>query len=419
MPAAAPTHRRDFTPWFGRIALALSICTPALAANPVNPNVSDEKGNTAGGTYAYASNQGSANTAFGYSALRNGFGSYNSAFGISSLSGNSGNYNTAAGYVSLRDNRGSYNTATGSWALVVNSTGSYNTAVGYQALYSNTTGSYNAALGIGALYKNTTGVHNVGVGYHALNLSTTGGYNLAIGDLALAYATTANNNTAVGYGTLDHATTGGSNTALGSKAGDKITTGSGNILIDHVGGSATETKTIRIGTAQTKAFIAGIRGVTTGVSDAVTVMIDSKGQLGTVKSSARYKEDIHDMAAYSSRLYQLRPVTYRYKEPAEDGQKPLEPGLVAEEVAKVYPDLVVNNAAGQVETVQYHKLTPMLLNEVQQQRRELDSLLAHNAALEEQVRQLQAALDRRDADLAARLAQVEASMRPTYTAARR
>jgi hypothetical protein len=130
-------------------------------------------------------------------------------------------------------------------------------------------------------------------------------------------------------------------------------------------------------------------------------MIDSKGQLGTVKSSARYKQDIHDMAAYSSRLYQLRPVTYRYKEPTEDGQKPLEPGLVAEEVAKVYPDLVVRNADGQVETVQYHKLTPMLLNEVQQQRQ----------VIERQQQELDS--------MAARLARLEAAQAPVTLAARR
>jgi hypothetical protein len=234
----------------------------------------------------------------------------------------------------------------------------------------------------------------------------------------LALATTASNTVAVGYNALTKVTTGGTNIAVGSGAGQTLTTGSGNILIGHNGGSAGEARTIRIGTAQTKAFIAGIRGVTTGASDAVTVMIDSKGQLGTVKSSARYKEDIHDMAAYSSRLYQLRPVTYRYKEPAEDGQKPLEPGLVAEEVAKVYPDLVVRNAAGQVETVQYHKLTPMLLNELERQQQELQALAAHNAALEEQVRHQQDEIHHLEMTLDERLARLEAAKAPLAVAAR-
>lgn len=67
----------------------------------------------------------------------------------------------------------------------------------------------------------------------------------------------------------------------------------------------------------------------------------------------------------SHRLLELRPVVYHYKQTSDDGKNPLEYGLIAEEVAKVYPDLVAHDAAGNIETVQYHKLTPMLLNEVQ------------------------------------------------------
>jgi hypothetical protein len=50
-------------------------------------------------------------------------------------------------------------------------------------------------------------------------------------------------------------------------------------------------------------LIAGVRGITTVNPDATTVMIDSAGQLGTVASSRRYKEDIHDMADASQRLF--------------------------------------------------------------------------------------------------------------------
>jgi hypothetical protein len=61
-------------------------------------------------------------------------------------------------------------------------------------------------------------------------------------------------------------------------------------------------------------------------------------------------------------LLRLRPVTFRYKKPYADGSKPLDYGLIAEEAEEVYPDLVVKDAEGQVQTVQYQKLTPMLLN---------------------------------------------------------
>jgi hypothetical protein len=101
-------------------------------------------------------------------------------------------------------------------------------------------------------------------------------------------------------------------------------------------------------------------------------MIDSNGQLGTVNSSIRFKEDVHDMAAASEGLMRLRPVTYRYKEPYADGSKPIDYGLIAEEVADVYPDLVARDADGQIQTVQYQKLTPMLLNELQKEHKLLE-----------------------------------------------
>ena len=116
---------------------------------------------------------------------------------------------------------------------------------------------------------------------------------------------------------------------------------------------------------QAATYIAAINGVTTGSALTSTVLVDSNGQLGTILSSRRYKENIHDMGAASDGLLRLRPVTFRYKKPYADGSKPLQYGLVAEEVADVYPDLVVRGKDGQVETVQYYKLDAMLLNEVQ------------------------------------------------------
>jgi hypothetical protein len=99
-----------------------------------------------------------------------------------------------------------------------------------------------------------------------------------------------------------------------------------------------------------------------------TVLINlATGQLGTINSSRRYKDDIQDMDTANSDLLKLRPVTFRYKQPYADGSKPLDYGLIAEEVAEVYPDLVSRNADGQIETVQYHKLAPMLLNELQKE----------------------------------------------------
>jgi cell fate (sporulation/competence/biofilm development) regulator YmcA (YheA/YmcA/DUF963 family) len=137
--------------------------------------------------------------------------------------------------------------------------------------------------------------------------------------------------------------------------------------------------------------------VKTGVKDAIEVMIDQNGQLGTVNSSIRFKEDVHDMAAASDGLMRLRPVTYRYKQPYADGSKPIDYGLIAEEVAEVYPDLVVKDADGQIQTVQYQKLTPMLLNELQKEHR----LLEQQAETIQQLQQQLAALPLLEKRLAA------------------
>jgi hypothetical protein len=122
---------------------------------------------------------------------------------------------------------------------------------------------------------------------------------------------------------------------------------------------------------QNKFFAAGIRGITTDNNDAIPVVIDSNGQLGTVSSSQRFKEDIHDMDAASSGLMRLRPVTFRYQRPFADGSKPIQYGMIAEEVADVYPDLVAHSTDGQIETVKYQVLDSMLVNELQKEHREV------------------------------------------------
>jgi hypothetical protein len=132
---------------------------------------------------------------------------------------------------------------------------------------------------------------------------------------------------------------------------------------------------MRIGNAnQHRAFISAINGVTTDVADAVNVVIDSNGQLGTISSSRRYKKDINEMGDASDQLMQLNPVTFRYKDAYANGEQPLDYGLIAEEVAAVFPDLVVFNAEGQPETVKYRLLSSLLLNELQKQDARLKTL---------------------------------------------
>lgn len=186
----------------------------------------------------------------------------------------------------------------------------------------------------------------------------------------------ASSNIALGAGALANRTTGTNNIAIGNLAANSVAgVGSNNI---HIGstGSAGDSAVVRIGTAgtQTSFFAAGIRGVTTGSNDAIPVMIDSSGQLGTVSSSRRFKEDIQDMGDASRDLMRLRPVTFRYKQPFSDGSKPVQYGLIAEEVAEIYPDLIARSADGEIETVKYQVLDSMLLNEFQRQDAEIKSL---------------------------------------------
>jgi hypothetical protein len=315
-----------------------------------------------GTTYACGTN----NTAVGQqAAFYNETGSGNTAVGSIALGDNfNGNYNTAIGNFALLTNTASANTATGYEALYKNTTGNDNTASGYSVLYSNTSGSNNSAFGYQSLYRNTSGVQNTAAGNNALYANTRGDYNTASGSDALHFNTT-----------------GKYNTALGWEAGYNLTTGSYNIEIGSPGestdGVAENSAVIRIGTitdgtsSQSATYIAGIYGVKTATAG-TAVVIDSSGQLGTVSSSIRYKEDIQPMAEASERLLQLRPVKFRYKKADASGEKPMQYGLIAEEVAKVYPELVVRDAAtGRIDGVRYDELAPMLLNEVQQQQQKI------------------------------------------------
>ena len=90
-------------------------------------------------------------------------------------------------------------------------------------------------------------------------------------------------------------------------------------------------------------------------------------------SSARYKQDISPMGNRSDKVLDLRPVTFSYK---DDAQATTHYGLIAEEVATVYPDLVTRTASGEVQTVKYQELIPMLVNELQRQRQDLAKLQA-------------------------------------------
>lgn len=304
------------------------------------------------------------------------------ALGTGSLPASSiGLGNTAIGASTLQINStGAYNVGVGSSALLNNTTGSDNTAEGSAALGQNTGGGYNSAFGYDALALNAIGLGNTALGYTAL-FNNNANYNTAVGTAALSNNTMGGTNTALGYFALSSLTTGGGNIAIGSGSGQNVAgSGSYNIEIGNAG-TPTDSNVVRIGTPgeHLSTFIAGIN---TSTITGSAVLVNSSGQLGVLLSSQRYKEDIHDMGRASDALMQLRPVTFRYKHAAEDGRKPLNYGLIAEEVAKIYPELVVYGDNGEIESVQYHQLPALLLNEVQKQHQTIQQLEERLAALE-------------------------------------
>jgi len=189
-------------------------------------------------------------------------------------------------------------------------------------------------------------------------------------------------NTAVGRGALNNNTSGSSNIAIGDSAGTSLSTGNFNIVVGNAGVNG-EAQTIRIGTNgdQTRAFIAGVRGVTTGIGNGIAVLIDSNGQLGTVSSSRDAKDDIADMQDASAGLMRLRPVVFHYRDDHTPAGPRLQYGLIAEEVEGVYPGLVAQDSKGKTETVMYQYLGPMLLNEYQKQQRTIEALVREIAEL--------------------------------------
>jgi Chaperone of endosialidase len=199
---------------------------------------------------------------------------------------------------------------------------------------------------------------------NALAFNTTGNYNTAAGFNAVFHNTTGNDNTGVGYFALFSNTTGLNNIGIGNNAGYAVT-GSNNIDIGSMG-SAGESGVIRIGGhSQSAAYIAGISSTQLTGS---AVYVTANGQLGVLASSERYKTEIASMGPSTQKLHELRPVSFHLK---SDPKGAVQYGLIAEEVNKVFPELVIRDEAGTIQGVRYDELAPMLLNEMQEQQQKI------------------------------------------------
>jgi Chaperone of endosialidase len=267
-----------------------------------------------------------------------------------------------------------------------------NTAEGENALFSlptRLTPLDNTAIGYNALYSTTSGEENTATGSLALRENTVGSQNTAIGFRSLWFNTTGNRNTAIGEEAFFNNRTGSDNIALGHEAGSRVRTGSQNIYIGNSGVDG-ESNTIRIGERHTRTFIAGLRQA---IAPGSPVIVNANDQLGILTSSARFKEDIKSMDQRSEAILALKPVSFHYTKDI-DPQGTAQFGLIAEEVAKANPDLVIRDPDGKPFSVRYEAVNTMLLNEFLKEHQRVQ-------ALEKQVEKLTAGLQKVSAELEA------------------
>jgi len=321
------------------------------AVEPAAPDTGFPGGNTADGDGALA-------------GLTGGF--YNSAFGFLSLLSNAdASFNTGVGAGALLLNTANNNTAVGAGTLISNTTGVSNTALGTFALWLNTEGSDNNAVGDSALFNNISGTFNNAHGRSALN-ANDGSENNAFGDLALEFNTTGSQNTAIGDDALRNNIDGSGNVAVGDEAGTGLGTNVNNCIAIGAPGAGT------FATLDNTCFIGSI--FDEPISDPGTqeaVFVDQFNVVGVAPSSRRYKHDIQPMDKASESILALKPVTFKYN---ADKNGRTQYGLIAEEVAAVNPDLVVQHKGGEISTVRYEQVNAMLLNEFLKEHKKVQSL---------------------------------------------
>ena len=351
-----------------------------------------------------------SNTADGQGALSGvTTGLYNSAFGFLSLLSNAdANFNTGVGAGVLLTNTASNNTAVGAGALFSNTGGGLNTAVGTFALWLNTDGSDNNAVGDSALFNNVTGQFNNAHGRSAL-FNNDGGENNAFGDLAMEFNTTGAGNTAIGDDALRNNVDGSGNVAVGDEAGTGLGASVNNCIAIGTQGAGP------FAVLDNTCFIGSI--FDQPVSDVGTqeaVFVDQFNVVGITASSRRFKHDIQPMDKSSEAILALKPVTFKYN---ADKNGRTQYGLIAEEVATVNPDLVVQHKDGEISTVRYEQVNAMLLNEFLKEHKKVQNLEVTIAQQAKGMEVLTAQLKEQAAQIQKVSAQVEVNKAAPQTVA--
>jgi hypothetical protein len=371
---------------FGAILSALAFLPGVQAVNPApdgcSPNFTTAEGCKALGSLT----TGAGNTGVGWFSL---------------FSNTTGNFNTGVGAGALALNNTDNNTAVGAGALFLNTTGTDNAAVGANALVHNSDGSENNAFGTNALFANVSGAFNNAHGRNAL-VTSTGSENNAFGDLAMENNTSGASNTAIGDDALRNNVDGNGNVAVGDEAG----TGLGPSVDSCIAIGAPGDGPFAI--LDNTCFIGSIWGEP--VSDPgsqVPVYVDQFNNVGVVNtSSRRLKHDIQPMDKASETLYRLKPVTFKLN---SDWKGTKQYGLIAEEVAKVDPQLVVHGKNGEVNAVHYEQINNMLLNEFLKEHKKVEELQATVAQQQKGMEVLTAQLKEQAAQIEKVSAQFEMS----------
>ena len=311
---------------------------------------------------------------------------------------------------------GDSNMALGQGALRSNLHGNGNVAMGAQAMGA-ATASNNVGVGFQALASSVDTSGHTAVGFHALNVATPAGGFLAFGDTAigsnaLANNSTGTNNTAVGSAAGLNVTDGSANTLLGVIAGLAVNHASGVVCVGPVVGADVSNRT----------YIANITNnfqpanqvansnrlvtinLATNLLGFTTVVPDAFGF--DVFSSRRYKDEIKPLDKGSEVIYALKPVSFRYKA-EHDPTRALQAGLIAEEVQKVDPDLVVRDEEGKPERVRLASITGMLLNEFLKEHKKVEAQQASIAELKSTVALQQKEMQILTAQLKEQAAQIQ------------
>lgn len=362
--------------------------TGALLAGPVGPaGPAGPAG--APGSVGPAGANGSAGPAG--AAGTNGSPGANGAQGVQGVKGDKGDPGTGEVFKDAIDNVAvsGQNAALGALAGgVAGSSGDRNNAFGSGALGKNLGGRQNNAFGYVTMLENVSGNYNDAFGTAALQYNQSGSENTAIGGGAL-YFSTGNSNTALGFG-AGSITSGNGNIFIGNRSGSLLSSGDNNVYIGSSGGPPQESNVVRIGEDQSKIYLPSVLNYGGDNQAAWDLRMTASGRLFVLASSERYKEDIEPMANKTDRLYQLRPVTFRYKPTVASGTiKDTQYGLIAEEVEKVLPEIVIRGSDGKIESVAYSALVPMLLNELQRNHQQLQAEHQELVRLQSQIAEVE------------------------------